>query len=391
MRIAIFTDAYLPQVSGVITSVCMLKEGLERLGHEVYIITTEVPKKYTEIIEENRVIRFRGFEIKLKSLRGYKISTFLGKKLKILKKYNFDIVHVHTEFTMGRMGCLFSHKYDIPMVYTFHTNYQDYLHYFGKVLSVVAKPMIMLALKQVIKYYVRHSNEIIVPTKKVEQIFRNYGIDHKLNIIPTGINISNFYEENINQHAVQEIKDKYELNGNIVFISLGRIAVEKSINVLIEQFAQLDKNLNAKLLIVGGGPDEKKLKKLVSDLAMNEKIIFTGMVPQEEVCNYYHTADVFLNASRTETQGLTYIEALASELVVLVRDDLAIEDLVINDFNGFKFNENNELKYYMNKIITDHQNIENMRQNTRKSVAKYSKECYTNNALNLYKHILNRE
>lgn len=386
MRIGIFTDSYKPYICGVTTSVEMLRKGLTELGHEVYVICMKLTKEQQEnFIDEDKVIRINGIRIKKKGLDEFRLSFFNNVKVKKLFKYDFDIVHIHTEFTIGRLGLLYAKKKNVPIVYTSHTMFEDYFSFLSKFLSKHAKKQMTWGLKKLLNSYISKASYTIIPTMKTQEKLMSYNLPSNYQIIPTGIDVKSFNPNNIFLEKKLELSQKLNIkNDDFVFLYLGRISQEKSIDILVKSFNNLN-NIHAKLIIVGDGLSLANLKILAGD---NPNIIFVGKVSQEEVKYYYNIADCFLNASSSETQGLTYIEALASGLPVILKKDPVLDGLIVDNENGLLFETVEQLVEKMELVYYDEKIRETLSKNALKSVEKYSKECYTNAVMNLYYSLL---
>jgi len=386
MRIGIFTDSYKPYICGVTTSVEMLKKGLTELGHEVFVICMKLTNEQNvNFIDEENVIRINGIRLKKKGLEEFRLSFFNNVKVKKLFKYDFDIVHIHTEFSIGKLGLLYAKNKKIPVVYTSHTMFEDYFGFISRFLSKYANKQMIWGLKKLLNLYMSKASYTIIPTKKTQDKLMSYNLISNYQIIPTGIDVNSFNPNNINVEKKIEIRQKLNLSkDDFVFLYLGRISQEKSIEVLVESFNNL-KNIHAKLIIVGDGLSLANLKEIAEN---NPNIIFVGKVSQEEVKYYYNIADCFLNASSSETQGLTYIEALASGLPVILKKDSVLDDLIIENENGLLFETSEQLIEKMQMVYYDKKIREILSKNAIKSVEKYSKECYTNAVINLYYSLL---
>lgn len=392
MKIGLFTDSYKPYISGVTTSVLMLKEGLESLGHEVYVVCMELTKNQKETYQEldPHVIRIKGMQIRLKGLKDFLITFNTKKNLKRILDHHFDIIHIHTEFSIGFLGLRYAKYTNTPYVYTSHTLLEGYFHFISKILAKTAKKELMWGMKKLQKKYIYNASYTIVPTKKIKDVLLGYKLIGVYKIIPTGIDLSLFDSNNVDNNKVLELRKKYNLKDEFCFMYLGRVSKEKSIELLLEAYFKANLE-NTKFIIVGSGNAIEDLKKMVVDNNMNDKVIFTGLIPWEEVKYYYSFSDAFLTASLSETQGLTYIEALASKKVVIARNDSVLDELITNEYNGLLYNNVDELICYMRRIINDINLKKTLEENAIISVEKYSKECYTNNVINLYNNIIKKE
>ncbi|MGL4372941.1 MAG: glycosyltransferase family 4 protein, partial [Turicibacter sp.] len=333
MKILITTDTYYPTVNGVAVSTDNLYRQLKKLGHDVKILTLSTNVK--ERIEGD-VYYYKSYHTNVyPDARIMKPTR--SKILKSLIEWDPDIIHTQSEFSTMVLAKYIKRKLQIPQVHTYHTMYEDYLHYFmgGKVL----RKRTLLTLTRGLLSTV---DTVIAPAQKVKEKLESYQVGSNIEIVPTGINLNKFKTE-LTVHEKEELLLKYDLVGvenRLVYV--GRIAKEKNIEEILTLFNKsLHVVTNTKLLIVGGGPYLLKLKQLVKDLGLEDDVKFAGMVDINETYKYYQLGTIFVTASTSETQGITYIEAMASGLPILCRYDLCIKDLVINGETGFAY-ENEE-------------------------------------------------
>ncbi len=384
MRIGIFTDTYAPHINGVATSILMLENALRKQGHSVFIVTVNPDELSYDFENSDRIIRIPGIPT---GIYDYRLSgIYPVKAVNKIKEWNLDIIHSHTEFGIGTFARIMAKQLDIPLVHTYHTMYEDYVHYITKGLFDTPSKKIV---EYITKFYCdKTAKELIVPTKKTYDLFKEkYKFDRNVHIIPTGIEVEQFYKENSDKHNQKVIKLKYKLNDDdFIIIFVGRIAKEKNIEFLIENHATLvKKKKNVKLLIVGDGPDREELMKLSEKLNIAGSVIFTGKVPWSEIRDYYNIADVFTTASYTETQGLTLIEAMAASLPVVCLDDEAFNSIIINDLNGYLFKDNNEYLDSMMKIINSKELRKRLGSQARISSDTYSSKYYAERVIDVYK------
>lgn len=341
MNIAIFTDTYLPDLNGVATSSRILHDELVKHGHHVLVVTTELPSG-SDYQDDALTVRIPGIDIK--KLYGYRASTIYSfDGMKEIREFMPDVIHVQTEFGVGIFGRIVGEILNVPVCYTYHTMWTDYSHYLSrgvKPIDVVMKKII----EKISKIYGNSCAQLIVPSQKTADELSSYGIEKNMNVIGTGLVLDRFSPQHRNEEIIQDIKKTYELDDHFVILFLGRIAQEKSIDVLIEAMEDIIKEReDALLLIVGGGPSLSTLKDLVKEKGLEDCVIFTGPKDSKLVPQYYHVADAFVSASTSETQGLTYIEAMASGLPVFARYDRNLEDVIKNGENGFFFETKEEL------------------------------------------------
>lgn len=348
MRIGFFTDTYFPQVSGVATSIKTLKEQLESQGHEVYIFTTTDPE--AEDFEKDIVrmpsVPFISFTDRRIVVRGIWFAYQIAKELEL------EIIHTHTEFGAGFLGKMVANRLHIPVVHTYHTMYEDYLHYIAN--GKVVRPT---HVKHFIKMFVNHSTGVVCPSQRVVDTLKRYDVDVPMKIIPTGIEVDRFIRPDITSVETEALREKLGIqNGELMILSLSRISYEKNIHVIVQQFPEVLMSFpNARLVIVGKGPYRDELEELVEQLGIQKYVQFTGEVPHEDVACYYHAADYFVSASTSETQGLTYAEAIASGTQCVVEGNDYLNQLINHETLGATFEQDEDfsdaLIHYMQQQI----------------------------------------
>ncbi|MBQ9519959.1 MAG: glycosyltransferase [Acholeplasmatales bacterium] len=391
MNIGLFTDQYYPAISGVVTSITMLYEGLEALGHKCFIFTSYDEKSLTENekeeIKKKSVINIKGIPYPFKSIKQYHFSFFYGKAVKEVAKYNLDIIHVQTEYYLSKVAIKASKKLNIPLVHTLHTSWKDYLKYVFPITDkYFHRPLLWLERKMFLEPISKASVIDIIPNKKVIQDLPLYGMDvNKIAIIPTGIELERFKKKYSPDDKIKELREKLGINDDaFVFAYIGRASDEKNIENLIEAFTYALNGKNAYLVVVGGGPSLEALKQNAEDYVVKDQVIFTGQIPWTDIPLYYHMSNIFLNASKSETQGLTYIEALSSGTPALVQKDEVIENVIIDAYNGYTFDGVDDLVEKMQYVYENPNELKKLMKNAIESTKKYSKEVFTDTILKLY-------
>jgi len=383
MNIGIFTDAYEPHISGVTTSIKMLKEALEAMGHNVYIVTANLTNHKFIYDKKNKIIYIPGIKTGIYNTRLTNI--YSKKAFNIIKEWNLDIIHSQTEFGIGAFSRIVSKKLNIPVVHTYHTLYEDYVYYVTHgFFDNLGKKLVI----KITKYFCdKKCNELIVPTTKIKDLFINkYHITRNINVIPSGIDTKKF-ELNLNiEKNLKKIRREYKIkNTDFIIGSVGRIAKEKSFDEEIKTIKKLiDLNNNIKLMIIGDGPELENLKNLVKDLNIEKNIIFTGKINYDLIPSYYNLFNIMVSFSKTETQGLTIIEGLASSLPVICIKDESFEAMVLNDYNGYLFKNTEEFINLTLKLISNQKLYDKMCINAKNSVHKYSKEVFASDVLKVY-------
>ena len=383
MRIGLFTDTYPPFINGVSTSIQMLENALRKKGHKVFIVTVNPDDMSYKVENNERVLRIPGIPT---GIYDYRLTTFYPiKAVNIIKDWNLDIIHTHTEFGIGTFARVIGKQFDIPVVHTYHTMYEDYIHYITKgYFDTPGKKIV----EYLTKFYCDKTiQELIVPTKKTYDLFKEkYKYERNVHIIPTGIEIEKFYKEKIELIKINNKKIELGITSNdLVVLFVGRVASEKSIDFLINNHNNLlKKNKNIKLLIVGDGPDLEEYKKLSKKYKIEDKIIFTGKVPWEDIPLYYNLSDIFVTASHTETQGLTVVEAMAASLPVIALDDESFKNTVIDGLTGYLFKNKKEYISRMLELINDKEKRIKMGNQGRINSESYSSKYFAERVLKVY-------
>lgn len=389
MRVVIFTDAYPPFINGVATSCYNLVNTLKEHGHDVLVVTPR--KEDGKLLVENGVIYMPG--IKLKKMFGYRVTKLYDHKVaKMVKDFDPDLIHSQTDSTVGMFSRIVAKRYHIPLVYTYHTSMEDYTHY-------ASHGFMDRFMKWFLRTYSRiqanTSTEFITPSEKTKEHIRSIGSEMYASIIPTGIDFSLFKEENIDKERAKEIKASFNIPEDAkVILLIGRVAIEKSMDLNIKYFADYlhnHSNANFHMLIVGDGPMKEPYELLAHELGISKYVHFAGFRPAEEMPLYYYIADIYSSASITETQGLTYQEAMAAKTIVLARFDNNLSEVIIEGRTGFYFSSSES---FSNKIDLIFSMDENKRQeiidNAYASLDKFSIEKFYDNIIEVYKRAIRK-
>ena len=387
MRIGIFSETYTPYISGLVTSEVMLKNALEKEGHEVYVVTANLESFKYEYDEKERVLKIPGVPTGIYDSRL--TSIYPIQAVNKIKSWKLDVIHSQTEFAIGTFARIFAKQYNIPLVHTYHTMYEDYVHY-------ITKGYFKRSSKKIVEYLTKFycdktATELIVPTRKTYDLFKQkYKYDRNVHIVPTGIEVERFYAEKFKEKDIRSLRKKLGIRDNEdVILFVGRLGEEKNVNTLIEAHVSITRtNPNTKLLIVGTGPDLDKFKELARKYGVSKDVIFAGRVPWDEVPKYYQIAQVFATASKTETQGLTVIEAMAASLPVVAYDDDAFREVVVDGLNGHLFKTKKEYKDAVRDILNHPELYEKMCRQARITADQHSSKYFAEQVLNVYKTAL---
>ena len=384
MRVGIFTDTYTPYINGVTTSVLMLKKGLEKKGHKVYVISVNPDNMRFSLDSTGTVLRIPGVPI---GIYDYRLTSICPMKaLKQIKKWKLDIIHSQTEFGIGTFARIVAKQFNIPLVHTYHTMYEDYVHYVTH--GYFDKPSKKIVEYLTLFYCDKTITELIVPTKKAWELFKDkYMVDRNVHIVPTGIDTDRFKLENNKDFNNLEERKKLNLNKEDFIITfVGRIAEEKNIVLLLRNMNSILKKCpNAKLLIVGDGPDINEYKKYAEDEKISENVVFAGKVPWDNIPKYYLMSDVFVTASQSETQGLTVIEAMAAALPIVCINDESFTNTVIDNLNGLSFKDDKEYIECITKLYNDQKQLNRLKKGAVNTAEMHTVKYFAERVLDVYK------
>jgi 1,2-diacylglycerol 3-alpha-glucosyltransferase len=327
MKVAIFTDTYLPTMDGVVTSILTSKRALKAKGHDVLVFAPYDEKSPKE--DDTVYCKARKFSM----YPGYRMASFLPRELDRLKDFDPDVIHAHGIAGMCIKSLWLSKDLDIPAVLTFHTMVTDAVDLYS---PLELNPEF---LKRVVKIYLRTAIQrydiVIIPAASIRSEIEEIAPNLKnVEIVPTGVDTGRFRPD----LDCRGILDRWNLHGNKIILSVGRVAEEKNLDVIIEALPVVKKEFpEVKLLVVGEGPAIPKYKALVKSKGIDNDVVFTGFVPKEELPQYYGCCHLFATASTFETQGLVILEAMASGKIVVGARYRAIPEYVIDGETGFLF------------------------------------------------------
>ena len=381
MKILITADCYTPTINGVVSSILNLETELRRLGHDVKILC---PSENFHSSESENVYRIGSVGVG-RIYSGARAALRISQShLQKLIDWKPDIIHSQSEFSSFIMAKRIAAEVNCPIVHTYHTVYENYTHYFSPSITLGRKAVIVMT-----KRILRHTKAVIAPSQKIERLLKDYGIEQPIKVIPTGLRLKKFSDE-ISVNIINELKAKLGIPlKSRVLITVGRAAKEKNIDELIRYFKRLDIE-NTVFVIVGGGPYLDALKDLAYAENISDKMIFTGAVEPENIAAYYRLGDIFLSASQSETQGLTYIEALASGLPAVCRRDDCLNDVITNGKNGGQYTDFKEFSELIRTFLFNDELYKSMSEKAVQTAQKYSAEKFAKDVETVYMEILEK-
>lgn len=410
MKIAMLTNNYKPFIAGVPISIERLAAGLRERGHTVYIFAPSYPNAE----EEEFVIRY---PVMSKSLEGEVVIPKIFSKTieKEIRKLEIDLIHVHHPFLVGNIALTLKRKYHIPVVFTYHTRYEQYLHYLKPYQALLSDSkkrsngwikkteteILDLITDKIIpsytRYYSNKCNTVIAPTFQIKKYLLDQKVKSAISILPTGINLGNWEEGSSKviqmkkeqkikelkiqdvkiEEQIQEIKDLEKLyckKGYSLFTTVQRLGKEKNIEFQIRGLEILKNKYHKKFqfLIIGDGPEKDNLKALSEELGLSKQIHFIGKIPNDKIRNYHKISEAFLFSSRSETQGIVLLEAMAEGKPVIALEGTGVSDIVRNGFNGYLIDDDMEQwTKQIAKMIDDEKLLKKLGKGAKQTAQSY--------------------
>lgn len=377
MKIGIFTDSYLPYTSGVVRSIQTFTEELSKLGHEAFIFAPS----YKNCSKESKVFRFTS--IPSPTNPDFTLAVPISLHLRpTIKQLNLDLIHVHSPFLLGRLGARCARKMGLPLVFTYHTLYDQYVHYVP-----FAKSFTKELAQKISKDFCNLCDLVIVPTGIIGDYLHEIGVSTSIRRVPTGIKVDEYRG---GDHGW--LRKKFNVPADDkVLLFVGRLGQEKNIGFLIESFKIINREMqNSTLVLVGGGPEEEELKNKASVGYIGGKVIFTGTLPFGDVINCYAGSDLFVFSSVSETQGIVIAEAKAAGLPVVAVDAFGVSEMVNDGVDGYLTKlDSGQFAETVCKLLKNNDIYHEMSEMARVNSKLLSSVSCANKLLDCYTNLLN--
>ncbi|MCE1245362.1 MAG: glycosyltransferase family 4 protein [Firmicutes bacterium] len=328
MNIGIFTNAYKPLISGVVNSIDLIKSGMEARGHRVYVFAPKY-KGYRDC--ESDVNRF--YSVNLTVRVDFPLAIpYHYKIFKMIPELDLDIIHTHHPFLLGEVGGAFARKLGIPLVYTFHTQFEQYSHYIPFNQDIVKK-----VTRHSVINYAQKCDLIICPSTTILTLLDNYGITAPIEMIPNAINLDTFRHTD-----PRPVYEKYGISpSDKVLVYVGRIGLEKNLGFMLKSFKRAQAEVpEAKLMIVGDGPELEFMREFAGNLGIEKSVVFPGRVEYSEIPAFYGAGYAFIMTSTTEVKPLAILEAMAAGLPVVAISAAGSSDTVNQGEDGILTDHN---------------------------------------------------
>jgi glycosyltransferase involved in cell wall biosynthesis len=333
MNILMVTNTFTPHVGGVAKSVAAFTQAYRQLGHRVLVIAPEfenMPENETDVIRVPAIQNFNGsdFSVRL-PIPGYVFAS--------LDEFRPDIVHSHHPFLLGDTALLIAASFDVPLVFTHHTMHEQYTHYVPLDSPQLKRFVIQLAIG-----YANLSDRVIAPSQSIEEILQGRGVETAIEVIPTGVDA-----QRMGQGDSSSIRERMKIPPGVQVIGhTGRLAPEKNLQFLAEAVAEfMDCHPKTHFLVVGEGPSRNEIESVFKNSSLNSNLHFTGSLKGQDLVDSYHAMDVFAFASKSETQGMVLVEAMAAGVPVVALDAPGARDVVTHNKNGWLLDSDNSAAF----------------------------------------------
>ncbi|GAB2532415.1 glycosyltransferase family 4 protein [Brachybacterium huguangmaarense] len=345
LRVLLTTDWWEPAVNGVVASVTTLKRQLEMLGCEVRVLTLADGLRSSR---EGGIYRIGSVSAAILYDRA-RIGALRHDPIRReILRWAPDVIHSHCEFSTFLWARRLSRELDVPLVHTYHTIYEDYTHYYSPSRTMGRKVVASFSRR-----VLEGTDAVVVPTAKVSDLLAGYGVNRPIRVVPTGLDLDRFRPAADDAERADAVALRASLripSGHRVLVSVCRLAKEKNVDEVLRCVAAADRE-DTTLVLVGDGPSRHDLEHLVAELGIADRVRFVGCVEPAQVPRYYRVGDVFVSASLSETQGLTFIEALACGLPLLCLRDPSLTGVVLDGITGWQYEEPAEFGYRLADLV----------------------------------------
>lgn len=376
LSITFVTNNYLPYSGGVVSSIHAFYDELERQGHTVTIITLDFLGKLHQ--DERNVIRLN-CPIKFRYNHNHMaVPFFIDVQMqRVLEKVNPDIVHVHHPFLLGPAACKVAQYLGKPVVFTYHTMYEKYIHYVP-LPTLVVEPVVM----RYVHDFCRKVHTIIAPSTTIQETLFNQGIRTSTLVIPSPIEPLFFYRQ---QCLQSQQRTRFRL------VTVSRFTKEKNIPFLLDMFARLD-HAHYELTLVGYGSELDALQyHAYTKLGLSDNDLqFIVKPTKEELARYYQDADLFVYASQTETQGLVMLEAMASGTPVIALHGPGQQDFVHDNVNGYLVIDADSMINTIQRVAADKAWLQQLKEGAIETAQQYAPQHLTNKLTELYTTLIKK-
>lgn len=381
MKIAMFTNNYKPYIGGVPISIEHLAGALRENGHQVYVFAPS----YEGQQEEAYVIRYPSFPLTIAGAPVPNILTNLF--IKKVKELQIDVIHVHHPAIVGNVALEIKRKLGIPVVFTYHTRYEEYLHYIAGLKAAEEHTGL---IDKYLRHFCNRCDLLVAPTPGIREYLLEKKLQTPVEVLPTGIPAESFLPE---QKKVAQIRQQYLGDVDYLFCTVSRLAKEKNLHFQLEGLACLKRLLKKegktfRHIMIGDGPQKKELQLRIEELGLKENVILLGNVDNAEMKNYQAASELFLFTSKSETQGIVLLEAMAVANPVIAVEASGVRDVIKNGENGYLTAEDSYLwARKIAEVLKRPEQMEVMQKGARETAELYAEDMVAKRAEQYYEEV----
>jgi 1,2-diacylglycerol 3-alpha-glucosyltransferase len=375
MNILMVTNTFTPHVGGVAKSVTAFTEAYRQLGHRVLVIAPEfenMPENEVDVIRVPAIQNFNGsdFSVRL-PIPGYVFAS--------LDEFRPDIVHSHHPFLLGDTALLIAAAFDAPLVFTHHTMHEQYTHYVP-----LDSPQLKRFVVQLATGYANLSDRVIAPSQSIAKVLKGRGVETAIEVIPTGTDV-----QRMTQGNGSALRERMKIPPEAQVIGhTGRLAPEKNLQFLAEAVVEfIDCHPKTHFLVVGEGSSRSEIESIFKKSSLDSHLHFTGSLKGQDLVDSYHAMDVFAFSSKSETQGMVLVEAMAAGVPVVALDAPGARDVITHQKNGWLI-DSDDLTVFVSALkqasSLSKEGKEKLQQALRQTAEEFSMNRSTKQALALY-------
>ncbi|EKE84822.1 glycosyltransferase [Idiomarina xiamenensis] len=389
LRVAMVTNNYLPFIGGVPISIERLQRGLSAAGNAVLIIAPDYPfqAEQQQQIDQQQPVRRIPVALSFGENKDLQVANAFSPRIhRELRQFKPDVVHLHHPFWLSYSGMLCARSLAVPVVYTYHTRLEHYAHF----VPLPTRLFRNFISHLLIKHFAERCDGIIVPTYSAEEYLRMIGVKKPIFVQPTGIDYDKFQQRD--EAALQRLRRQLKLaDDELVYVTVSRLSQEKNIDFMLDAIAELKQREHRpfRFIIIGDGDERSRIESRINTLGLSDVVILTGAIPPEQMVNYYQLGDIFLFASKSETQGMVILEAMAAGLPVVAVRSSGIDDVVQHKSNGYKTPENIEVWLRQVERLSQQDELRQRLANQAQQFAKdYAIEHFAEDIKHIYAHVI---
>jgi 1,2-diacylglycerol 3-alpha-glucosyltransferase len=390
LNIVFVSDQYWPSISGVSVSIDAFMKEFVKMGHNVFLLVPDYPEiaELDRKMDISNLYRFKSYKLFFNDENRLVYKSQKNNVNKILHSIKPDIIHVHTEFALGKMASSYARKYHIPIVMTAHTNWEELIYHY---IPIIPASLARMYCRWFMRRIYNKADIVIVPTSLMEVLLNLYFVKTPIRVIPTGIERTEFLLEGSKEESDSKLLEMYpQLRDQKILFFAGRVGKEKNITFLIDVLKSLLSNIsNITLIISGYGPAMIEIQDYAKSKGVFDNIIFTGFIERLKLKYFYSLADVFVFASKVESQGMVVLESMACGTPVVAIGKMGTREIMGGDYGGFMVDDDVESFAEMVDLLLHNKAIYKLKSDEAlEHLSKWTIQSQAEKMIKLYQRLL---